>query len=267
VSTSAYLPFEKIVGAKRAEQRVKKIARLTNRTDRVTFKSLFIWIPKTAGTSVFTYLSQEKGMVKLKTVRLWEEYLPSLPSAAMGHVTTGHMDPDFLIRNQIASRENLETTFTFSVVRDPYERAISLYRYFQAQGRVNQEEDFITWLQRLSSKLRRTAIGPWNVLGHSQAKPQSDWLKPRLWRGPEVFKLEEPHLWPEHLVRATKTLPRLNASGVGRERINLDRAARKLIERIYHRDFDILEYPKIGPTYVSIGGRAVSTEPDFPGAR
>jgi hypothetical protein len=51
VSTSAYLPFEKIVGAKRAEQRVKKIARLTNRTDRITFKSLFIWIPKSAGTS------------------------------------------------------------------------------------------------------------------------------------------------------------------------------------------------------------------------
>ena len=239
----------KILQAKRAEKRIRSIMRGNNSKD-FHLEALFLWIPKTAGTSIYHHLSRTKGLQKLKNPILFEQSLSSLerdnPSIAVGNwITTGHMDPDFLVRNRVLSRNDLESALTFAVVRDPYARAVSLFRYFQAQGRVPNGHSLETWLQDLPAKLFVTKLGPWNTLGHSQAKPQVNWISPRLWSGPEIYRLEEQHLWPDTIIERTDQLPTLNTSGPQLKPVDLNRATRRAIERVYHEDFDVLGYPKV----------------------
>ena len=91
--------------------------------------ALFIWIPKTAGTSIYNSMAN-LGMVKFKSL----EKARCLFSGR-GMVTFVHQSVSGLVEVGAVKRDFVERAFKFSFVRDPKDRCASLYRYFKKMGR------------------------------------------------------------------------------------------------------------------------------------
>lgn len=84
---------------------------------------LFIWIPKTAGSSVFALLETTLGMQKLKTFQEVARF------RNRGPVTFGHMHYLSLLQAGIVKPEFHSRAFKFAFARNPYARIASLYNY------------------------------------------------------------------------------------------------------------------------------------------
>lgn len=201
--------------------------------------SIFIWIPKNAGTSVYEML-RGHGLVKLKTPGAARHHFRNA-----GRVTFGHMDLEALVDAGIVEREFVDGAFKFAVTRDPYARAVSLYRYLLAQVMFNWREnptfgDFL----RLLADGRFDRIGLYNSRGLSQCNPQVEWLR---------------HSWPQKIYKVERLdefisdiggrwgipmseVPHLNYS-TGAS-IELAREEQALIEQVYAEDFEALGYRK-----------------------
>jgi len=83
---------------------------------------IFIWIPKTAGTSVF-HVFKKEGCQKLKYLFEFANF------KNQGFVTFNHVNIYKLIRNNIVSKDFFNNAFKFTFVRNPWERVVSLYFY------------------------------------------------------------------------------------------------------------------------------------------
>ena len=84
-------------------------------------KIVFIWPSRCAGTSIYYAINA----VKLKTLEHIQEYLDSAEI-----VTFGHMDYYTLLQEGYISEEFDENAYKFAFVRDPYDRAVSLYLHY-----------------------------------------------------------------------------------------------------------------------------------------
>lgn len=132
--------------------------------------AVFIWIPKTAGTSVFDALAKE-GCRKFK----------KLDAAAgkfcqKGLVTFGHMNYAELVRRQVVSTDFDNSAFKFCFVRDPFARAVSLFFYSHKIGAVGRGVRFVDCLKRLR-EIGCPPVGLYNREGMSQWNPQTAWLE------------------------------------------------------------------------------------------
>lgn len=123
---------------------------------------LFIWIPKTAGTSIAT----EKNLTVItKDYHLFDN---------QGGVTFGHADIKEVIKRGYISAEYWRNAYKFTVVRNPYSRFISLWKDFVKSRRtLASPEEFAQVLLHSSRK-----IGLYNAMDYSQCASQVDWITP-----------------------------------------------------------------------------------------
>lgn len=161
---------------------------------------LFIWIPKTAGSSIFSLL-KEMGMGKYKSLDRARHLFPG-----SGMTTFVHQSVPSLVAAGAIRPAFVRSAFKFAFLRNPYDRAVSLYYYFRRFERITPEMTFERFLEILESEwndhrdLKAPTeaelsarvcyrgefvsqgqhtlypIGPYNVLGWSQCRPQTDWL-------------------------------------------------------------------------------------------
>jgi hypothetical protein len=162
---------------------------------------LFIWIPKTAGTSVYTLL-KELGMRKYKSL---DQARCRFPGSGMA--TFVHQSIPSLVEAGAIQEAFVRSAFKFSFVRNPYDRAVSLYYYFRRYNRLPPEMKFDRFLEILEQEWDRNRNlrppaeallsarvryrgefasphshtlhppGTYNVLEWSQCRPQSEWLQ------------------------------------------------------------------------------------------
>lgn len=162
---------------------------------------LFIWIPKTAGTSVFTFL-KELGMRKYKSLDQARYRFPG-----SGVATFVHQSIPSLVEAGAIPEAYVQSAFKFSFVRNPYDRAVSLYHYFRRYDRLPPAMEFERFLETLEQEwdhnrnlrppgesllsarvcYRGEFVSPhshtlhppgtYNVLEWSQCRPQSEWLQ------------------------------------------------------------------------------------------
>lgn len=218
------------------EQRLTKLVRKTD-SGECAIKELFIWIPKSAGTTIFHSLNVISGALLLKSPRSFLQILSAstLPSS----ISTGHMDPDFLVRTGIMSRQQIEGIRAFTIVRNPYDRAKSLYNYLRARNRFDNRLSFPGFLEVV--RAGRHKVGPWNTLGLSQTCPQVTWQRPRLWAGPQFLRLENPEDFDQFGLPNPRDLPHLNQS-VGSVDDEWTLTSRRLVQDIYREDFEEFGY-------------------------
>lgn len=209
---------------------------------------VFVWIPKTAGTSLFTALEQQVGMVNLCES---PRYLKAFRNR--GAVTFGHYDYQALLDAGFVSRDFHDRAYKFCVVRDPYDRALSLYFYLRRKKR-RRNLNFLQFLENV--RRDRAPIGMYNYRGLSQTNPQVDWIVDeaghfivdKIYRFEEIGQIERDF-------REMFDLPEFR---VGHEnKVHRDRTSAQmfsshseimpLIEEIYARDFSILGYEKKAP--------------------
>lgn len=132
--------------------------------------AVFLWIPKTAGTSLYSVLARH-GCHKLKKL-----HQIRLRFANKGFVTFGHMDYAALVRNGYVSREFDRVAVKFAVCRNPYDRAVSLFAFNKHLRKIPEDQGFLDFCRGLA----RTSIEPiglHHARGLSQCNPQVRWLE------------------------------------------------------------------------------------------
>jgi hypothetical protein len=143
-------------------------ARAQRRTRHVA-DSVFLWIPKTAGTSLWTLLEARGGGLYTHPNRVrW--VFPD-----RGLASFGHMRYQDLVNAGLVSRRFDHAAYKFTVVRDPFDRAVSLYHHVRTRGWLASEVSFESFTELLGER-RWEPIGLFNKKGLSQCNPQVEWL-------------------------------------------------------------------------------------------
>lgn len=208
-------------------------------------KTVFIWIPKTAGTSLFSALKKQIGMVNL-----CESISHVKAFKNRGAVTFGHYCYRSLLSAGIVSQTFHDSAYKFCVVRDPYDRSLSLYYYLRRkEGRCSQN-----FLQFLNDVYRnRSPVGMYNYLGLSQTNPQVNWIVDENGRYvvDKIYRFED----LEEVKHDFSTLFKIPDFDIGHEnKVPRENSAEEiftshseilpLIEEIYSPDFALLGYKK-----------------------
>jgi len=141
----------------------------TTAANRSNPDAIFVWVPKSAGTSVWQALASISA----------EKYLATEEIAApVGHGinTFGHMSLPALIAGGWLDPDYFRRAFKFAFVRNPFDRAVSLFEFLKRRGNLPQATNFPIFCEFI----RRQAyepIGLYNRTELSQLNSQCTWLK------------------------------------------------------------------------------------------
>ena len=102
-------------------------------------KIIFIWIPKCAGNTIESVFKLEH-QVKQHDKPNWKYCFKNKTD-----VTFGHADIELLLKEKILSNDFYNNSFKFCIVRNPYDRAVSLFFYCK----LNKKYTFKSWIEYL----------------------------------------------------------------------------------------------------------------------
>ena len=208
---------------------------------------VFIWIPKTAGTSIFSWLNQNIDMVKLKKMKDIKTFRNA------GPVTFGHYNYSLLLKEGYISKYFDKDAYKFCITRNPFDRVVSLYYYLLKIKRFqtdNKTPEFSKFLSRIHED--RCPVGLYHTRNLSQGNPQVDWITNE--SGDliveEIFRFEELDVFRASIaerfnLNIEKSIPQENRS---ERQENLETLLRQnsenipLIKAIYREDFERLGY-------------------------
>lgn len=129
--------------------------------------AVFIWIPKTAGTSIHIALNARKKET-LQKIRF--------RFCNRGVVTFGHMNYAELVKQHYISKEFDRNSFKFAIARNPYDRAVSLYTYLKSRNKIPTTQSFLSFLRHLADN-GCPQIGIYHTKDLSQCNPQIRWIE------------------------------------------------------------------------------------------
>lgn len=186
---------------------------------------LFVHIPKTGGTSVEQWLRSVAPLSMYSPKRA--DFVPCVPQ---------HFDAQIM---KYLFDESL-FDYSFAVVRNPYDRIISEFKYRNESKRYGLfVPSFKRWVRRNLAE-----YGKNNYLLSNHIRPQTDFLMP----GVESFKIEDGF---SHLQRRlqevlgiamTETVPHSNKSSD--RPVEMDAGTMDIIYDFYRKDFEALGYSR-----------------------
>jgi hypothetical protein len=238
------IPFFFPAARQRANLMFQEKKNLQNWTFAPDFLSLegtkayiFMHIPKTAGTFVANKLHEDAGFSWLD---------PTKPPTT-NRIMIPHYSLDWLIESKILSQDFVSNARVFSIVRHPYERALSAYKYLIRMGAVPKKWPIKKFMQYLCQENPR--IGGGRVARLSHAAPQTRWLLQHRWpHATSTFKLDELSglgQWINselgtQLDLSYRKNPESNPRTLAKNELTL-------IDRWARTDFEYLNFKKFGP--------------------
>ena len=202
----------------------------------------FNWIPKCAGTSIFKFLKDEFGAIKINSLSKFRNF------KQRGCVTFGHLSYIDLRAINLVQDSFHDNSYKFSFVRCPYSRSVSLYNYWINTRRMKSRVSFKDFMKTVH--LRRGPIGIYNVNGLSQTNPQVDWLisgSGKFFTN-KIYKIENLDDFIDDFSSRYKVnfcqKKKYNESKIyfSIEDLMQDPKAVALVNMIYVRDFHLLNY-------------------------
>jgi hypothetical protein len=189
---------------------------------------LFLWIPKTAGTSVWHQLEWTRRPARRVPPRKFD------PSA---HFTTfQHIPIQSVLNAGVVSREWVDSAIKIAVVRNPWERLVSIFH--GSSGGVGKTFD---------EYVRYVTSDEYPAPHHSAmtdapyASPQTTWLV-RDGRMISNLTLVHENLRQGWGCLEPTILPRLNASRHDDYKEYYSEETRELVARRYAEEIDMFEY-------------------------
>ena len=197
--------------------------------------AVFIWVPKCAGTSIAYTL----GLERHKTVGSIQTKF-----AGQGLVTFAHIDYARLVREGYVSQTFHQSALKFTFVRNPYDRAVSLYFYLRRAKRFPMYYSFSQFVHHLAEQ-GYESIGLFNSVGLSQCNPQMRWIE-----GAEIDfigRYESLQVDMAYLCHSLGLplyrIAHLNQSPHRPFPHYYDKTTERLVRSLYAEDFEILNYP------------------------
>ncbi len=126
--------------------------------------SIFLWLPKTGGLSIYDALKPHGIKRRMD--------MGTFSCEPARFVTYSHVSLKAL--EQIGMLPY--PSWIFTIVRNPYSRAVSLWSYLRLKGMLGPRTDFRTFCHILQQRVIEP-IGLYNKRGLSQCRPQADWLR------------------------------------------------------------------------------------------
>jgi hypothetical protein len=199
--------------------------------------ALFVWIPKTAGTSAFDAL-KPFGFRRLNSVEAAATF------EGRGFVTFGHMSIRHLVEADLVPSDFVDRAFVYTFVRDPYERAASLFHQMRRRERVRDDIAFEEFLELVRGGVE--PLGLYNSLGLSPTNTQMSWLRTVSRPADFIGRFErlddDFRAVCRQLGVHPPDLPHRNSRSADAP-VMFDRATRRLVEEIYEEDFVAFGYP------------------------
>jgi hypothetical protein len=198
------------------------------------FKTIFVHIPKTGGQSIEHVFLAEHGLT-------WETRAPLLlrknEDLERGPKRLAHLLAREYVEFGYVATEDFAASFKFTVVRNPYDRTISEYR-FKKSINPDLRKSFRDYVLSLERK---------NLPRHDE--PQSDFVLDASGRMmvDTIIRFENlssafADLTPQIFGRRIE-LPHVNKSETEMPAEANDPDLRRALYRKYERDFDLFKYP------------------------
>lgn len=201
------------------------------------FKTIFVHIPKTAGQSVESVFLEAHGLD-------WDSRAPLLlrlnEDPANGPNRLAHLYADEYVRLGHVTQAQFDEYFKFAIVRDPFDRIISEYRYrpnrmtgqfFQFVNR-KFKDDFSDLARHMALQTRYLYDESGRLLVNKVVRFEK--LAEEL---PEIFA---------RTIGVRRPLPHVNKAGSKRRSFGFEDMSwfsRRAVRRRYAEDFRILGYP------------------------
>lgn len=129
---------------------------------------IFIWIPKTGGTTFTSWMHPE--------MKVYTQPPYCFDLVYTAEMSFGHACPKELLRNNVIPKSVWDSHVKVAIVRNPYDRFVSLYHDFKRTGRIDNR---LTQMQFARAILEMNPKpGFFNSDGLSQCALQVDWLLP-----------------------------------------------------------------------------------------
>ncbi len=204
---------------------------------------VFVWVPKTAGSAIARWLRKSYGLREVhnigRLVHLDESWATSSRA-----ITFGHQSIDRLIQAGVTRAVALNQAFSFAIVRNPYTRAVSLWRYLVRIGRYPQSRDFERFVRDVTYQNPRPGL--YNQLGLSMASPMTAWVRQQEWNGPRViYRFEDLQNGVKALAHQLSVHADLRPRNRGlREKfpVSVSRKTVTLLQEFYWEDFESFGY-------------------------
>lgn len=206
--------------------------------------ALFLWIPKTAGTSLASILAGANFQQFFIADDAIRQYFKN-----KGIVTFGHISVPELVREKFLSQEFVDRAWKFAFVRNPFDRAVSLFEYLKFKQDFPATTSFSIFCQYLSQRAF-VPIGLYNHFQLNQLNPQYVWLQdaegrmlPDFIGRFERFDQDVRIVCRELQLQSGRTQPeRLNVSS--RNGIDTYYTAKEvqIVQDVYERDFQMFGY-------------------------
>ncbi len=202
----------------------------------------FIHIPKTGGKSLLFELENKVNMIKINKNNDFKHF------SNFGSVTFGHVHYLSLVKSGYVSNEYHHSSYKFAIVRNPYDRIVSLYNYLTGRSELGGM-GFDQFLDQVLTN--RPPVGLYNKIGISQANPQVDWIADDDGQllTDDVFKVEEIGNFQKKFKEMYDVhLDNKRRKNVSKKFINIDerffskKEAIEKINHIYKKDFMLFGY-------------------------
>jgi hypothetical protein len=206
---------------------------------------LFIWLPKTAGSSIYHALRKTRYKCRklLNAEKNGVIELPYSDFTNKGAVTFSHTSIAALIRHGIMQQDFFESSFKFCFVRNPWDRLVSLFFYRQ----LDQEyENFRKFCLDFKDQ-EVEPIGLFNARLNSQFNDQVSWIINENGRlmvdliG-RFERLEEDFSKICRVLGVRNRLPHRNRSNHTNYREYYDKETIAIVRQRYKRDIEFFGY-------------------------
>jgi len=206
---------------------------------------LFIWLPKTAGSSIYHALRKTRYKCRklLNAEKNGVIELPYSDFTNRGAVTFSHTSIAALIRHGIMQKDFFESSFKFCFVRNPWDRLVSLFFYRQ----LDQEyENFRKFCLDFKDQAVEP-IGLFNARLNSQFNDQVSWIIDENGRLMVDFigrfeRLEEDFSKICRVLGVRNRLPHRNRSNHTNYREYYDKETIAIVRQRYKRDIEFFGY-------------------------